>query len=54
MKNKPNTICSICHEVILTSHVYSENNLVYLKNDSPGESMPHDGWCPIHFQLIPF
>lgn len=51
---KKNSIfrCQICHDVIETQHVYSENNQVYLKNHSNKKMSvtKAEEWFPINFQ----
>ncbi len=51
---KKNSIfrCQICHDVIETQHVYSENNQVYLKNHSinKNNAARTEEWFPINFQ----
>jgi|GEM_PF-1017854 len=54
--NTRSGLCAICHEVIETQHVFSENNQVYLKKeqDKPTTSLGgHEQWFPINFQWIP-
>lgn len=48
MKNK--TICGICHDVIETQHVFSEDNQVFVKQVilKPGK-VATDKWFPINF-----
>jgi len=51
MKSK--TLCSICHDVIETQHVFTENNQVFLRKNIKGTSpMELDDWHPINFQWI--
>ncbi|WP_276166868.1 hypothetical protein [Zobellia alginiliquefaciens] len=45
--------CAFCHDVIETQHVFSENNQVYLKNDSNSNRLNVEEWSPINFQWIP-
>lgn len=56
MKNTPKPLCSICHDVIRTQHVFIESDQVYLKrghqNLQPSDSEA-DQWFPINFQWIP-
>ncbi|MCM4151108.1 hypothetical protein DHD05_05840 [Arenibacter sp. N53] len=55
MKNITKSICCICHDVIETQHVFSENNQVFLKRNmvesSNGKTLK-DQWHPINFQWI--
>ncbi len=49
-------ICSICHNVIDTQHVFSKNNQVYLKKDTNEATLidnNNNEWFPINFQWIP-
>ncbi|WP_299534187.1 hypothetical protein [Ulvibacterium sp.] len=57
MKNNSFTgLCAVCHEVIETQHVFSENNQVYLKKGNTSHSITlknHEQWFPVNFQWIP-
>lgn len=51
-----NTTCPVCHKVIETQRVFSENNQVYLKKDTDGSFIKdkrNNEWFPINFQWIP-
>ncbi|MEZ4970914.1 MAG: hypothetical protein R2814_14890 [Flavobacteriaceae bacterium] len=55
MKNTTKNICSICHDVIETQHVFSEDNQVFIKKSrvgSPNGTILKDEWFPINFQWI--
>ncbi|MCK0192081.1 hypothetical protein MWU84_19010 [Arenibacter sp. F20364] len=55
MKNRTNTLCSICHDVIETQHVFSEDNQVFLKRnmkESSNGTVIKDQWYPINFQWV--
>ncbi|MDL5513511.1 hypothetical protein QSE00_16920 [Arenibacter sp. M-2] len=55
MKNRTNTLCSICHDVIETQHVFSEDNQVFIKRnrvESSNGSILKDQWYPINFQWV--
>jgi len=41
------------HKKIKTTHVYTKNNKVFLKNNSSNKSLESDEWYPINFQWIP-
>lgn len=50
-----NSVCGICHDVIETQHVFSENNQVYLKENNKNTSnikTIDDEWFPINFYWI--
>ncbi|MBU2904025.1 hypothetical protein KO529_04445 [Arenibacter algicola] len=55
MKNTTKSICCICHDVIETQHVFSEDNQVFLKRNmiesSNGKTLK-DQWYPINFQWV--
>ncbi|MDO6808983.1 hypothetical protein Q4603_10185 [Zobellia galactanivorans] len=53
MKTKQKKICSHCHDVIETQHVFSENNQVFLKNNCSNNTLTEEQWSPINFQWIP-
>ena len=55
MENTTKSICCICHDVIETQHVFSENNQVFLKRNmlqASNGSIPKDQWYPINFQWV--
>lgn len=58
MKNNMfNGLCPVCHEVIETQHVFSENNQVYLKKGNTTSSSitlkTKGQWFPVNFQWMP-
>lgn len=53
MKNNTKSVCCICHDVIETKHVFSEDNQVFLKRnlvESSNGTILKDQWFPINFQ----
>jgi hypothetical protein len=55
MKNTTKNICSICHDVIETQHVFSEDNQVFLKRsmvEPSNGTILRDEWFPINFQWV--
>lgn len=41
------------HKKIKTKHVYTKNNIVFLKNNASNKSIEFIEWYPINFQWIP-
>lgn len=41
------------HKTIKTTHVYTKNNQVFLKNTTKENTVENEEWYPINFQWIP-
>lgn len=55
MKNRTESLCSICHDVIQTQHVFSKDNQVFLKGnivESSNGKIIQDQWFPINFLWV--